>query len=362
MSFKTLLLQPVISYNAGDFDLYIGDPMTEQKKKRQSRACSAKSRPPNFEDMLLKVLEELKPTLIRFSSRLLKDKEAAVEIFSEVSVRAFREAQRDRINSYEHIPLRVWLFRIARNLCYDNNDQAYVRRRADMSERFVAAHNPEDEALSNEIFETILDAIEDLPGDYRLPVLLCRVEQLKAREAAEALCLTVPAFKARLYRGTALLRQMLKRADGGVSYHKRRTASRRVYAPLVITAAPLPPSDPTEETNTHMNGRTTVHRQPKFSGEKRPGVRPDTPAWFHSEDTPYKSGRELARMLAAADPDLTLGYAQKMIWYAFNAQSVTPQNIERIVRAVESDLDQRGILVRQHNRVIKSLRRAITPK
>lgn len=55
----------------------------------------------------------------------------------------------------------------------------------------------------------LMQAIAGLPEKYRWPVWLFYLEDLSAREAAEALGLTVPALHSRIHRAKKLLRQAL---------------------------------------------------------------------------------------------------------------------------------------------------------
>lgn len=55
----------------------------------------------------------------------------------------------------------------------------------------------------------LMQAIADLPEKYRWPVWLRYLEDLSAREAAEALGITVTALNSRIHRAKLLLRQAL---------------------------------------------------------------------------------------------------------------------------------------------------------
>ena len=45
--------------------------------------------------------------------------------------------------------------------------------------------------------------------EYRDPLVLCDLEDLSAKEAADVLRISVPALKSRLYRGRRALREKL---------------------------------------------------------------------------------------------------------------------------------------------------------
>ena len=97
---------------------------------------------------------------------------------------------------------RTWLFRIARNLCIDKLRQhKLLELPADMQ----VGNSEERTALRI----TVQQALSDLPIEYREPLVLCDLEDMPAREAAEVLKISVPALKSRLYRGRRALRDKL---------------------------------------------------------------------------------------------------------------------------------------------------------
>ena len=55
----------------------------------------------------------------------------------------------------------------------------------------------------------VQQALDGLPPEYREPLVLCDLEEMGAREAAELLKISVPALKSRLYRGRRALRDKL---------------------------------------------------------------------------------------------------------------------------------------------------------
>ncbi len=56
---------------------------------------------------------------------------------------------------------------------------------------------------------TVQQALAELPNEYSEPLVLCDLEDMPAREAAEVLQISVPALKSRLYRGRRALRDKL---------------------------------------------------------------------------------------------------------------------------------------------------------
>jgi RNA polymerase sigma-70 factor, ECF subfamily len=117
-----------------------------------------------------------------------------------------------------------WLYRIVANAAYERL-RSRRRRRADISldsllpvfdgdGRHVApvadwSMRLEDPARQTELRMVLNAAIEALPTDYRVVVLLRHVEGWSMAEVADALGLTVGTVKARAHRGGLSLRKRL---------------------------------------------------------------------------------------------------------------------------------------------------------
>ncbi len=179
-------------------------------------------RPPNFRQLLHEFIEERKQRLIRYATRLLVDKSQAGDVYTEVFFRVLRSAKEDKIRSYSPDSLQTWVYTITRNCCFDLNRSWRSRQEIELQDTTAAKSDLESSVELNDATGAILDAISDLPPNCQLPVLLCKVERLTARAAAEVVGISVPALKSRLYRGLKLLKAWLVREDGSVSYFRRR--------------------------------------------------------------------------------------------------------------------------------------------
>ncbi len=119
--------------------------------------------------------------------------------------------------------LRAWLLRIAVNTCYDQ-----LRRRQRRPTDSLDALNtgrdpetrpaervadplpgPEQRSLSAETARNIQQAIDRLPPDQRMTVVLCDVQGLSYDEAAHAMSIELGTVKSRLSRARAQLRAWL---------------------------------------------------------------------------------------------------------------------------------------------------------
>jgi RNA polymerase sigma factor (sigma-70 family) len=120
--------------------------------------------------------------------------------------------------------LRGWLLRIAVNACYDQlrrrqrrpADSLDALSNLDSDQESSAAERvpdlgpgPEQRSLSAETARTIQDAIDRLPPDQRLTVILCDVQGLSYEEAAQVMTVELGTVKSRLSRARANLREQL---------------------------------------------------------------------------------------------------------------------------------------------------------
>ena len=120
--------------------------------------------------------------------------------------------------------LRAWLLRIAVNVCYDQLRRRQ-RRPADSLDAMAGdvargesspadrlpdpAPGPEQHTLSAETARAIQAAIDGLPPDQRMTVILCDVQGLSYEEAAHATSVELGTVKSRLSRARAQLRVVL---------------------------------------------------------------------------------------------------------------------------------------------------------
>jgi RNA polymerase sigma factor (sigma-70 family) len=118
---------------------------------------------------------------------------------------------------------RGWLLRIAVNACYDHLRRRQRRPTESLDALGVVSDDevsaaarvvdprpdPEQRALSAEEARRIQAAIDRLPDEQRLAVVLCDVQGLSYDEAAQAMEVELGTVKSRLSRGRARLRELL---------------------------------------------------------------------------------------------------------------------------------------------------------
>lgn len=118
--------------------------------------------------------------------------------------------------------LKAWLFRIMKNTFINNyRKQQLVPPQSDFAaieesfESQVAEEatrkirNPEDELLEDVLDEDVQRAMDELPEDYRMVVVLADLEGFSYKEVSEILEIPLGTVMSRLYRGRKLLETAL---------------------------------------------------------------------------------------------------------------------------------------------------------
>jgi RNA polymerase sigma-70 factor (ECF subfamily) len=136
--------------------------------------------------------------IFRYTYRMLGNRSDAEDATAETFLRVMRRSAELRADG----AFRTWLFRIARNLCIDK-----LRQHKLMELPPEAQYSGGEERTALRV--TVHQALNDLPIEYRDPLVLCDLEDMSAKEAAHILQISVPALKSRLYRGRRALRDKL---------------------------------------------------------------------------------------------------------------------------------------------------------
>lgn len=171
-----------------------GDPLQDTLTEKRWLNALAKGDP----QALGALYEIYGERIFRYAYRMLGNRSDAEDITAETFYRVLRRSNELRADG----AFRTWLFRITRNLCIDRMRQhKLVELPAD------AHYNSSEDRTALRL--TVQQALSDLPEEYREPLILCDLEDISAKEAAEVLKISVPALKSRLYRGRRALRDKL---------------------------------------------------------------------------------------------------------------------------------------------------------
>ena len=166
---------------------------------------------------------EYMPSLYSAALRMTRNSADAEDLVQETYLKAYRHYDKFE----EGTNLKAWLFKIMKNTFINNyrkQQQAPPQSDfAEIEESFESLvdkdaanqipKSPEEEFLEDILDEDVQRALDDLPADYRMVVLLADLEGFSYKEIAEILEVPVGTVMSRLYRGRRLLEAaMLKYA------------------------------------------------------------------------------------------------------------------------------------------------------
>ncbi len=191
-----------------------GNPVSEDVASSEEARGNAIS-----EDFEAGVLAQL-DSLYRTALRLTRNQQEAEDLVQETMLKAFRFA-----NSYHPgTNLRAWLFRIlntsainryrkqathpATTSLPEGEDFYLYNRIRDMSGQELSA-GAEEEVLSKYLDDDVYKALNDLPINFRMPIILADIEGLSYKEIAQALQIPIGTVMSRISRARRQLQKSL---------------------------------------------------------------------------------------------------------------------------------------------------------
>jgi RNA polymerase sigma-70 factor (ECF subfamily) len=185
---------------------------TEAADRARRLATEARDRV-RFEEEALDLADQV----YRVARRLVGTREEAEELVQETYARAFRSWR-----SYTHgTNMRAWLLRILTNLNLDRGRR--VQRTPDLTPleegdyylaNKVAAAEGEQALEQERVVERlsqggVVDALSEIPHDFRDVVVLVDIGEFSYAEAAQILDVPIGTVMSRLHRGRRILKQKL---------------------------------------------------------------------------------------------------------------------------------------------------------
>src|SRR5215213_5439207 len=129
--------------------------------------------------------------LHRFSYSLVKSKEVAEEVVSDVFIKLWQ--LRNQLSTIQN--LRVYLYCITKNLSLNHLAKASKNSLIQLEqievETIVEFRTPEDIYISKEIIKDLKQAIQELPPQCKIVFLLVRDQALTYKEVAKILNISV---------------------------------------------------------------------------------------------------------------------------------------------------------------------------
>lgn len=152
----------------------------------------------NKEQFTAEVLKAEK-SLYHIAGSILKNDEDCADAMQNAILSAYQKLHTLKEEAY----FRTWITRILINESY----QILRGRKSQVSyEDYLDERRTEDPTRYSELYL----AVQELPGNYRIPFVLHYVEGYSVRETGDILKLSESAVKVRLHRARNLMKERLK--------------------------------------------------------------------------------------------------------------------------------------------------------
>ena len=161
---------------------------------------------------------ELSDQVYRVARRLVGTREEAEDLMQEAYARAFRSWRQYQPGTN----LRAWLLRILTNLNIDRGrrhqrtpqttsiDEAGDYFLYNKLESTAPEENPDEERVIERLSQdSVVEALSDVPHDFRDVVVLVDIGEFSYADAAQILDIPVGTVMSRLHRGRRILKKSL---------------------------------------------------------------------------------------------------------------------------------------------------------
>ena len=174
--------------------------------------------PPQVDSFEVELLGQL-DTLYGVSCRMTRSSSEAEDLVQDTVVKAMRA--RDQFQPGTN--LKAWLLRIMTNTFINRYHRGGMERDVidgpdaeSLTDAWVGAatlraiRDPETQALSPLVEAEVQRALDDLPSEFRLAVVLSDIEELSYKEIADAMGCPIGTVMSRLHRGRRMLQKTLR--------------------------------------------------------------------------------------------------------------------------------------------------------
>ena len=160
------------------------------------------------------------PQLFSTALRMTRNRSDAEDLVQETYIKGWRSFH----TFQEGTNLRAWLFRIMTNTYInkynaqkrkgtevelDDVEELFLYKRLGSIDQSQLSSSAEDQMLELFSDDEVKNALEELPEDFRIPVLLSDVDGFSYKEISEMLEIPIGTVMSRLHRGRKAMQKML---------------------------------------------------------------------------------------------------------------------------------------------------------
>lgn len=205
--------------------------MLDTLERNDNKRVNKKTRPREFDELVLEHMDMLYAVALR----LTRNPADAQDLTQNTILKALRFHDKFKQGTY----IKAWLLTIMRNT-FINEYRRKVRRPSfvELSGTEPAKETAPDPEVQYDpggrdyphiielLDDRVKNAIEELPEDFRMAVIMADVEDKSYKEIAEAMGCPLGTVMSRLFRGRKLLREKLGdyAASQGVGLHSKEAA------------------------------------------------------------------------------------------------------------------------------------------
>jgi len=160
------------------------------------------------------------PQLFSTALRMTRNRSDAEDLVQETYIKGWRSFH----TFQEGTNLRAWLFRIMTNTYInkynaqkrkgtevelDDVEELFLYKRLGSIDQSLLSSSAEDQMIELFTDDEVKNALEALPEDFRMPVLLSDVDGFSYKEISEMLEIPIGTVMSRLHRGRKAMQKML---------------------------------------------------------------------------------------------------------------------------------------------------------
>ncbi len=163
------------------------------------------------------LLDNYRGALFNLLYKMVRNKEETEDLVQEAFMKAFRALP----SFNEEYAFSTWLYKIAINNCIDHMRKKRLKtysmnkpvqsKDGELDREFPdTSMSPDKNLLADERATLIETAIDELPENYRIAIVLRHSEEKSYEEIAQLLNIPLGTVKARIFRAREMLKKMLK--------------------------------------------------------------------------------------------------------------------------------------------------------
>jgi RNA polymerase sigma factor (sigma-70 family) len=162
-----------------------------------------------------KLVQRWQKPIYNFCLRYLGDGDSAKDVLQMTFIRVYHKLS----TLEDYSKFTTWIYQISKNLCFDELKKRKYEYLSEVAQEnktkteslATEELNPSQISEQNELVQVLKSAIQTLPEEERLIIILKTYHQLRFREIAEIIKIPTSTVKARMYKGLKALRPILNR-------------------------------------------------------------------------------------------------------------------------------------------------------